>query len=366
MTSPLVTSIGNSNAGLTYREAAASPCGGCAPTPCCTHMPLQMLQITDLPLLDYMGYLLGFEGIEVGVGRDGLWRVFYEGPCGFLSPEDGSCTVYRTPRQPNVCTTYDPYRCWYRGNLAGGGSPEYLRLNEVRLEHLRSRMVFGEDRRLVGAPPWETLAAELSALPYDPASRAAHPGATLVSETDGDEPAPADPIAAASASSPPLRTFRDLQQPCRGCSAHCCRSLLFPQAQPVNAAQLDQLRFYLGFPGVELALGEDGWTLVVHTTCRYLEENRCSLFGQPERPLYCTLYDAWGCAFKALLGTPPAQDAPRVGLEAFEAVLDLFAFDTHTAIVRFPAYVEIRRAVEGVKGARGGGEKLTPGPGTAS
>jgi hypothetical protein len=305
-------------------------------------MPLQMLQVTDLSLLDYMGYLLGFERIEVGVGRDGLWRVFYEGPCGFLSPEDGACTVYRTPRQPNVCVGYDPYRCWYRGSLAGGGTPEYVRLDEARLEHLRSRMLFGEDRRLVGAPPWETLAAELSALPYDPAPRAAHEGATHLSETDGDEPAPAEPTAAA-----PPRSFRDLQEPCRGCSAHCCRSLLFPQAQPVNAAQLDQLRFYLGFPGVELALGEGGWTLVVHTPCRHLEGNRCSLFGRPERPLYCTLYDAWGCGFKALLGQPPAQDAPRVGLEGFEAVLDLFAFDTHTAIVRFPACEEIRRAVEG-------------------
>jgi len=88
-------------------------------------MPLQMLQVTDLPVLDYVGYLLGFEGIEVGFGQDGLWRIFYEGPCGFLSPEDGTCTVYRTSRQPNVCVAYDPYRCWYRESLAGGGTSEY-------------------------------------------------------------------------------------------------------------------------------------------------------------------------------------------------------------------------------------------------
>src|SRR5205085_3603400 len=112
-----------------------------------------------------------------------------------------------------------------------------------------------------------------------------------------------------------------------GCSAYCCSTLVFPAAVPNSAAQLDYLRFCLGFPGVEVGVDEDGWNLVVHTTCRHLEGGRCGIYGEPSRPIRCSHYDALRCDYKVRFREPDPEAFLRVPLARFPALAEAFAFD---------------------------------------
>ena len=107
-----------------------------------------------------------------------------------------------------------------------------------------------------------------------------------------------------------VRTWEQLQAPCAGCAAWCCIRLTFPHDTPVNASQLDHIRFCLGFPGVEATVDADGrWTIDVRTRCRHLVEDgagqrRCGVYGQPERPSQCVRFDALSCAYRGRYAGP--------------------------------------------------------------
>ena len=76
----------------------------------------------------------------------------------------------------------------------------------------------------------------------------------------------------------------EVSDPCTGCGAWCCKTLVFNRGLPGDASQLEFLRYCLGFPGVEVGVAADSWAVIVRTTCRHLEDNRCSVFGTDERP----------------------------------------------------------------------------------
>ena len=58
----------------------------------------------------------------------------------------------------------------------------------------------------------------------------------------------------------PTYGYADLADPCSGCAAHCCTAVVFPHAIPTTRPGLDYLRFCLGFPGIEVGVGDDTWS----------------------------------------------------------------------------------------------------------
>jgi Fe-S-cluster containining protein len=330
---------------LGWAEALQSPCATCQSAPCCTYLPLYKFRVDTLYHLDHARYLTNFDRIELGVDASGQWSAFYRYPCRFLDRETFRCQIHGKPEQPSICKHYNPYACWYRKNLRTPVSEGFLRIDRPRMEFILAHTVFDDQRNIVEVPSWGSMSEAFAALPCEP-------------QRADDGEVGADPIfdrwqqqivAPEALARPPERTYAygELRDPCSGCEAHCCTTLLFPHEAPANAANLDYLAFCLGFPGIELAVSDRGWQLVVKTRCRHLTtDHRCAVHGQPERPLICSYYDANHCEYKPQFGVSRPEDFVRVRLAQFPALVGCFRFDAQGAVTAFPRAEAIRTAIE--------------------
>lgn len=274
--------------------------------------------MTTLMDLDNARYLLNFADIDLGLAPSGEWSVYYARPCRFLDPGDATCTIHATERQPNICATYNPYSCWYRRAFSQPVD-DFLWFDREHLDQLADRVVFDEFRRIIEVPSWDSLLAGAGPPPAAPKPRSAVFVALGATRLRGG---------AAEVAQPQPRSFDGLRTPCADCAAHCCTHLVFPKPRPSTNVQLDYWRFCLGFPGVEAGIGDEGWSLIIATTCRHLDgANGCSLYGLPERPLRCSYYDAWKCTYKPRLGPVPQPGFRRMGLDEFEGYLAGVEFD---------------------------------------
>lgn len=329
---------------LTHKEALNSPCASCPTSPCCTHVPLHTFAITNMIELDHAAYLLNFDRIELGLSASGEWSVYYTYPCRFLDRHDFTCTVHNTPTQPQICVSYNPYNCWYKRVFTKSTSPDFLRIDRQRFEFILPEIVFDEERNITEVPDWETLIESLAGVPLQPNPAVSKPPGfdpvtdkwqKLIVNLNNDQ-----------SSDEQTYGYKDLNDPCSGCEAYCCKTLVFPQAPPANITNLDYYQFCLGFPGIELGIADDTWSLLVKTTCRHLQDNRCTIFGRPERPLICKYYDAWKCTYKINFGLPRPDGFLRVSLDQFGWLTGCFEFDQNGQIVQFPSTEAIRQSIE--------------------
>lgn len=313
---------------LSYEAARESPCASCAESPCCTYLPLQTFAVRTLLELDNAAYLLNFAQIELALAANGEWTAYYARACRFLDPATYGCTLHGTPEQPDICVHYNPYQCFYKRAFRSDAPGEVLRIDRERLERLAALASFDADRNLRDLPDWETLCRELLALPL--ADVRGRPGAPPAA-------GPVEPAEAAAAAAP-----WDPAAPCDSCAAWCCKSLVFPQSVPTTAHQLDYFQFCLGFPGVELGVADAGWALLVRTSCRHLDGNRCGVYGQPERPLRCRYYSGQSCTYRPIFAAEGPGTTLRLGLADLPALASLLSFDAMGRIVAMPAVAEIR------------------------
>ncbi len=330
---------------LSMREARESPCMTCATSPCCTHLPLHSFTIRSLRDLDHAIYLLNFERIVLGLSPNGQWSVYYKYPCRFLDrtrPDNYLCTIHGSELQPRICVHYSPYSCWYRQALTPGVSEGFLTIDRGRLELIVDQLVFDENRVIVETPDWPALMEMCASQPLAP------------DEFDGEpEPEPNFDLwldgAAAGLVPPPKRkrAYDEFLDPCTGCGAWCCKTLMFPFARPAARRNLDYLQFVLGFPGLEVVVSDGEWMLAVRTRCRHLTpDNRCGVFGQPERPSLCRYFDATGCSYVGQFGTPRPRDVMRIRLEQFFWMVDAIEFDDDGTVIELPPLERLRREVE--------------------
>lgn len=329
---------------LSYPEGLASPCVTCRTAPCCTHLRVQTFRATTLMELDLVRYLLNFERIELGLSPEGEWSVYYSYPCRFLDRQNFTCGVHGTPRQPQVCVTYNPFNCWYKEVFAHTASARSLRFDRQRLEYLLARVVVDEHRKIVEMPSWESLSQAIAQLePWPPSPATDPPAEDPVTREWERQVIALEAIPGPGAED---HSFASLSDPCQDCQAYCCAHLVFPQGAPQNISNLDFYRYALGFPGVELGYGSDGWALIVKSTCRHLVGHRCGVFGQPERPLACQFYDAWQCSYKPRLSQPRPAGYIRLGLEHFDWLAECYHFDGIGQVTHSPAVDEVREHVE--------------------
>lgn len=330
---------------LTLREAQASPCMSCESSPCCTHVPLHTFQVRTLRDLDHAIYLLNFERIVLGLAPNGDWSVYYKYPCRFLDrsePKHYRCTIHGSAQQPQICINYSPYSCWYRPALNPGVGDGFLTIDRRRLEAILDKVGFDDQRNVIDTPDWPALMAMCAEIPLLPDAFDAEPAGEPV--FDGWLAA-----AATGLVEPPRRKkgYADFSDACSGCEAWCCKTLVFPHARPSGRKGLDYLQFVLGFPGLEVGVSDGGWSIIVRTRCRHLTaDNRCGVYGQPERPGLCRYFDATGCSYVAQFGQVRPERFMRIRLEQFFWMVDALAFDADGGLVELPPTERLREIVE--------------------
>ncbi|MEL6347618.1 MAG: hypothetical protein AAFV53_31210 [Myxococcota bacterium] len=328
---------------LNFAQALSSPCVGCSAT-CCTFLPLHDFQITRLQELDYALYLLNFDRIELAWLQGGSWRAHYRAPCTKLDLATRRCTVHGTDLQPNVCKRYDPYNCFYKRLFEGAETSDFVRMDRGRVRAWADMVVFDGHRDIVGYPDRDAALAVLP--PLEPVVDPAIPDDPMLKTWEhAVRHQTGLPMK-------PAKTFRDFKSPCSGCDAYCCTRLSFPHGVPASLGNIDHLRFCLGFPGVEIGVHHNGdWTVVVRTRCKNLVDDpvqgrRCGVYGTPERPNACSIYDASMCGYKQQHGQPRPGSFVRVQHDDFDVMAALFHFDDDGYVLHRPSHADVRQAIE--------------------
>jgi Fe-S-cluster containining protein len=317
------------------------PCSGCN-APCCSYLPLHTFNVSNIRELDHALYLLNFPQIELGISATGEWGVYYRYPCRFLDRDAHQCSIYQDKLRPSICAHYSPYSCWYKRVLGPTAHESYLRIDRRRMQALSEQLLFDQDHNLVSIPDWSTMRSMFEQLPIDEEF-----------DADFEDDAVFErwlyQAAYGSSEEPTLAaqySYTSLLNPCNNCGAFCCKYLIFPQSVPATRVSLDYLQFVLGFPGLELGVSDSSWFVIVQARCRHLSENKCSIYGQPERPQICTFYDAHGCQYVAQFGIPRPESFMRVKLEQFYWLVEPIGFDQFGNITLMPGVEELRQHVE--------------------
>lgn len=309
---------------LSWSEARQPPCLDCRESYCCTHVVVSEFSLHSIIDVDYALYLLAHDGLLIGLDRDMQAKVFLYQPCSHLDQESGLCTVHSTPLQPATCRNYPAHSCVYRIRMVDGIHPDAPLLDLSRMRWLAERLVFDEKRLLVGAPDWDQVLDAFASMPLE-RRPAPVPGPDPVLEEWRSI------VLTSKDPSPPLEPHRyhdaAVTNPCSGCAAYCCTTLIFGRPAPTDMSGLEWLRYCLGFPSVELGISEDGWALIVHSTCRHLAGGLCSLYGSDDRPLRCSHYDALECDYRAQFATPRPEEIVRVSREQFVLLQRMVVFD---------------------------------------
>lgn len=324
-------------------EGLVSPCATCQTSPCCTHLPLHTFSVTNLLELDHARYLLNFDRIQLGLSASGDWSVYYVYPCRFLDRGDLSCTVHDTPEQPQICVQYNPYNCWYKRVFTSSTGEEFLQIDRPRFEWIAAHIELDAFNNIISTPDWAAMVETLEPMTATPPPVMPLP---LVDDDAFTAWREAARTGVEEREQPAALQYQDLANPCSGCGAYCCETLVFPQAAPSTVSSLDYYRFALGFPGVELGIAADAWSLIVRTRCRHLDGNRCSVFGAPERPLICKYYDAWKCTYRPNFGLPRPEGFLRLRLEHWKWLTECFRFNEFGQVTEAASLPDIRRHIE--------------------
>src|SRR5690349_8829727 len=86
---------------LSHRDyAARNPCLTCQGTPCCWYLHLRSVRPREFKDIDFLSYLLNFDGIELLVSDIRSWGVNLRRPCSHLNQTTGRCTIRDTPDHP--------------------------------------------------------------------------------------------------------------------------------------------------------------------------------------------------------------------------------------------------------------------------
>ena len=326
---------------LGLNDALQHPCSDCS-AGCCIYVPLRDFVVRELTELDYARYLLNFDRIEITLHASGLWRAHYVQPCRYLDLDSLRCRVHGTDRQPLTCKSFNAWQCSYKRIYDAPENGEAIRLDARRLDAYAAMLEFDGYRRIVAGPDMDTLRAELPPLlePDWPSAPRSTVLERWIQETQAgtEDPQPVE------------YGFQKRPDPCTDCSAWCCTRLSFPQTAPSVEANLEYLRFLVGFDGIELGFSPEGWTAVVRTQCRHrvidaLGNGRCGVYGQPERPLACQTYQAASCAYKSRFGRPRPASYLRIDGESLDGILALYRVDEQGTIRSHPEYHQVHSAV---------------------
>lgn len=149
-----------------------TPCVTCAQY-CCTSVTFPTATPETARDVDYLNFLLGFEGVEVLV-EDDAWDLTVATRCRHLSPE-GRCRIFGQPERPVTCALQPALGCPTRARVAGETETERAaRLDRATWARLleEGAVRFDGHRRIVDRPTRRSLLG----LPPGPAGTTARRG----------------------------------------------------------------------------------------------------------------------------------------------------------------------------------------------
>ncbi|MHC2068755.1 YkgJ family cysteine cluster protein [Bremerella sp. T1] len=83
---------------------------------------------------------------------------------------------------------------------------------------------------------------------------------------------------------------------CDHCTAKCCRYFALPIDTPTEFSDFEFIRWYLLHDRASVFLDEGTWYLLVHTTCKHLQDDhRCGIYET--RPQICRDYTTDACEY---------------------------------------------------------------------
>ena len=129
-------------------------CTGCGAW-CCKTLVFPYSRPAGRRNLDYLQFVLGFPGIEVGVS-DGDWSIVVRTRCRHLTA-DNRCGVFGQAERPSLCRYFDATGCSY---VAQFGAPRPEAFMRIRLEQffwLVEALRFDDDGGIVALPGTEQL-----------------------------------------------------------------------------------------------------------------------------------------------------------------------------------------------------------------
>jgi Fe-S-cluster containining protein len=107
---------------------------------------------------------------------------------------------------------------------------------------------------------------------------------------------------------------------CEFCTAKCCRYFALPIEAPEEFADFEYIRWYLLHERATVFKEGDDWYLLVHTTCRHLQDdNRCGIYET--RPQICREYSTKDCEYEDDWTYDFYLERPEQVAEYIEAVL---------------------------------------------
>jgi Fe-S-cluster containining protein len=96
------------------------------------------------------------------------------------------------------------------------------------------------------------------------------------------------------------RESQGSQDACVDCPALCCHDLTTPIDRPRKREDIDDLRWYLHYTHVHVAIVRRQWHIVYEGRCRYLDDdNLCTIYEtRPEKcrthgPPVCEKFNVW-------------------------------------------------------------------------
>jgi Fe-S-cluster containining protein len=107
---------------------------------------------------------------------------------------------------------------------------------------------------------------------------------------------------------------------CEYCTAKCCRYFALPIDAPEDRTDFEYIRWFLLHDRAAVFKEDDTWYLLVHTTCRHLQEdNRCGIYET--RPQVCRDYSTKDCEYEDDWTYDFYLERPEQVAEYTEAVL---------------------------------------------
>lgn len=249
-------------------------------------MKLIGVDVTSWHDLEYLYFLSCFPEVDITASDPAHFRVFLRRPCAHLETASGfGCRLHGTPEKPQTCVEFDESTCFYRHAFLGPpmNPSEVIRIDRARWLAIAPLYTLDSDGKVDGSPTLTEMAEAIRDVRGTTAAARSPEPQTSVT---------ADPL--------PPRGFGDRSSPCSDCAAPCCRVLIFGRPEPRTADGLEFMRYQAGFPGVEIAVSEKGWRVLIQTSCMYFDANtaQCTLYGDPARPSLCTFYNQHVCDYR--------------------------------------------------------------------
>jgi hypothetical protein len=293
------------------------------------------IDFESVAAVDYARFLANFDGIVLALGSTGRSaQIYFHQPCRHLEASTGLCRVHGTADQPEVCIRYNDFTCDYRHAMTRDLHPDHPLMDARRMDWYGRRLSFDAEGELAAWPSRADVLRAFAALPMSRQPMAA-PGR-------GSSSAVWQPVAMGVTAAAP----ESGEATCDGCAAYCCQVLVFPKGHPSDASQLDFMRYVLGFPSLKVGVSDDGWAVIVHTSCRHLEGGRCSIYGRADRPMRCVSYDARKCTYVGHFGNPRPADMVMVSADQFPALADSVVFDRRGRVVALASVSDLRLRLE--------------------